>query len=56
MAKCPNCGREVAQPYKTWEMTPKKRKASTGKHFPKLKIGLYSCEGCGKRFREATKI
>jgi len=50
MAKCPNCGTEVASPTKSWKVVPKTRKG------PALEVKLFACPKCGKKFREATKI
>jgi len=36
--KCPNCGREVTQPVKEWDLSPK------------VHVKMYEC--CGKKFRE----
>lgn len=47
MAKCPKCGKEVANPTKTWQLAPKGKKALT--------IGLFKCPGCGAYFRAAVK-
>jgi len=47
MAKCPNCGKEVKNPKKTWKMAgrPDKKGKRT-----QLTIGIYEC--CGKSFRQ----
>ncbi|TRO47683.1 chorismate-binding protein [Candidatus Bathyarchaeota archaeon] len=47
MVKCPNCGKEVANPKKTWKMAGRPDK--NGKR-TQLTIGLYEC--CGKSFRQ----
>jgi hypothetical protein len=47
MAKCPNCGKEVTTPKKTWKMAG--RPDRNGKR-TQLTIGLYEC--CGKSFRQ----
>ena len=47
MAKCPNCGKEVKNPKKTWKMAGKPDKK--GKR-TQLTIALYEC--CDKTFRE----
>lgn len=49
MAKCPNCGTEVATPVKSWKVVPKSRKG------PALEVKLFACK-CGKKFREAKKL
>ena len=45
MAKCPKCGKEVANPSKTWIM-PSGRPDKSGKTM-ELTIGLYRCPSCG---------
>jgi hypothetical protein len=47
MVKCPNCGKEVKNPKKTWKMAGRPDKS--GKR-TQLTIGLYDC--CGKSFRQ----
>jgi hypothetical protein len=47
MAKCPSCGKEVANAKKTWKMAGKPDKK--GKR-TQLTIGLYEC--CDKSFRK----
>jgi hypothetical protein len=47
MAKCPNCGKEVTTPKKTWKMAG--RPDRNGKR-TQLTISLYKC--CGKSFRQ----
>ncbi len=47
--KCPDCGAEVAEPYKTWELVapfPDKKMRITI-----TVMGMYQCPSCGKRFR-----
>jgi len=46
MAKCPKCGKEVANPRKTWKMAG--RPDRNGKR-TELTIGLF--DHCGKTFR-----
>ena len=46
MAKCPKCGKEVANPRKTWKMAGRPDKS--GKR-TELTIGLF--DHCGKTFR-----
>lgn len=41
LAKCPNCGAEVAMPSKEWDVSPK------------LHVKQYEC--CGKKFRTYGK-
>ncbi|MFQ5836442.1 MAG: hypothetical protein ACE5HG_01165, partial [Candidatus Bathyarchaeia archaeon] len=43
MAKCPNCGAEVANPRKSWKMAG--RPDRTGKR-TELTIGLFDCPNC----------
>jgi adenine-specific DNA methylase len=50
MVKCPNCGKEVTTPRKTWKMAGKPDKS--GKR-TQLTIGLYDC--CGKTFRKVLE-
>jgi len=50
MVKCPNCGKEVKNPRKTWKMAGKPDKS--GKR-TQLTIGLYDC--CGKTFRQVLE-
>jgi adenine-specific DNA methylase len=50
MVKCPNCGKEVTNPKKTWKMAGKPDKS--GK-LTQLTIGLYDC--CGKTFRHVLE-
>ncbi|NIP67310.1 chorismate-binding protein [Candidatus Bathyarchaeota archaeon] len=52
MAKCSNCGMEVATPRKTWKMAGRPDKM--GKR-TELTIGLFDCPGCGKTFRKVLK-
>jgi uncharacterized protein with PIN domain len=49
MAKCPSCGREVANPKKSWKMAGRPDK--TGKKV-ELTIGLFDCPNCKKPFRK----
>lgn len=44
MAKCPKCGRDVANPRKSWKMAG--RPDRTGKR-TELTIGLFDCPSCG---------
>jgi len=48
MAKCPNCGAEVTDPVKSWDMIGKPDKS--GEMF-KLTMGLYNCICSEKSFR-----
>jgi uncharacterized protein (UPF0212 family) len=48
MAKCKNCGAEVAKPRKSWKMAGRPDKA--GKR-TQLTIGLFDCPSCGKSFK-----
>ncbi len=48
MAKCPSCGREVANPKKSWKLAGRPDK--TGKK-TELTIGLFNCPNCDKSFR-----
>jgi len=48
MAKCKNCGAEVATPRKTWKMAGRPDKA--GKK-TQLTIGLFDCPSCNKSFK-----
>jgi DNA-directed RNA polymerase subunit M/transcription elongation factor TFIIS len=50
MAKCPNCGTDVAVPVKSWKVKPGTRKG------PELQVKLFACPKCGKKFREAKKV
>jgi len=51
MAKCPKCGKEVANPSKTWKMAGRPDKS--GKKV-ELTIGLFRCAACGP-FRVVLK-
>jgi len=44
MAKCPKCGKQVANPRKSWKMAGRPDKA--GKK-TELTIGLFDCPTCG---------
>jgi len=47
--KCPACGTEVAEPYKTWELVapfPDKKMRITV-----TIMGMFQCPNCGRRFR-----
>jgi hypothetical protein len=48
MAKCKNCGAEVAKPRKSWKMAGRPDKA--GKK-TELTIGLFDCPSCNKSFK-----
>jgi len=48
MAKCKNCGAEVASPRKSWKMAGRADKA--GKK-TQLTIGLFDCPSCNKSFK-----
>jgi len=48
MAKCKNCGTEVANPRKSWPMAG--RPDRTGMR-TELTIGLFDCPSCKKAFR-----
>ena len=50
MAKCPNCGKDVDKPRKSWKMAG--RPDRSGKRL-QLEIGLFDCPKCGKTFRKA---
>jgi len=43
---CPKCGAEVPKPMKTWELKGGKSKKT-------VMIGLFECQGCKVKFREA---
>lgn len=42
MAKCPNCGREMVKPEKSWK-------------FSQFDVQAFTCSNCGTRFREYSK-
>ena len=47
--RCPECGTEVQEPYKTWELVapfPDKKMRITV-----TIMGMYECPSCGKKFR-----
>ena len=47
--KCPECGAEVSEPYKTWQLVapfPDKKMRITI-----TVMGMYKCPKCGKKFR-----
>ena len=48
MVECPQCGTEVASPFKTWSMVG--RPSKTGERF-KLTLGLFNCPRCERSFR-----
>ena len=48
MAKCPNCGADVANARKSWKMAGRPDKA--GKR-TELTIGLFDCPSCDKSFK-----
>ena len=48
MARCPKCGSEVANPFKTWSVVSKPGKAAERFRFT---MGLYECPSCGAKFR-----
>ena len=48
MAKCKNCGAEVAKARKQWKMAGRPDKA--GKR-TQLTIGLFDCPSCNKSFK-----
>jgi predicted RNA-binding Zn-ribbon protein involved in translation (DUF1610 family) len=48
MAKCPNCGAEVAEPKKKWTMAGRPDKQ--GKRL-QLEFGLFECPNCKKTFK-----
>ncbi len=48
MAKCKNCGAEVAKERKSWKMAGRPDK--TGKR-TELTIGLFDCPSCNKSFK-----
>jgi len=48
MAKCTNCGAEIANPRKSWKMAGRPDK--TGKR-TELTIGLFDCPNCNKSFK-----
>lgn len=50
MVKCPKCGGEVANPVKTWTISPRKPEEGTQKI-----IGIFECPGCRARFRAAVE-
>jgi septal ring factor EnvC (AmiA/AmiB activator) len=48
LVECPRCGVEVADPVKAWLMT--QRPSRSGEMW-QLKMGLYECLNCKKKFR-----
>jgi uncharacterized protein with PIN domain len=50
LVKCPECGTEITNQPKEWDMHPKNRRG------PALHIKHYACPQCGKKFRLATKL
>ncbi len=47
--RCPECGAEVGEPYKTWQLVapfPDKKMRITI-----TVMGMFQCPQCGKRFR-----
>ncbi len=51
MSVCPKCGTDVTKPIKTWSMVS--RPSKKGEQF-KLKLGLFICPECKKRFRNVV--
>jgi uncharacterized protein (UPF0212 family) len=47
LAKCPKCGAEVPTPIKQWEL-------KGGKAKKVIKIGMFECPSCKKKFRAPT--
>jgi transposase-like protein len=50
LAQCPNCKGDKVVKVKEWSMKPATKKG------PALRVSLYKCEACGKKFRIAVKI
>ncbi|HDI00988.1 MAG TPA: chromatin protein Cren7 [Candidatus Bathyarchaeota archaeon] len=47
--RCPECGTEVGEPYKTWELVapiPDRKMRITI-----TVMGMFQCPNCGKKFR-----
>ena len=51
MSVCPRCGTAVTNPTKTWSMVG--RPSKTGDRF-KLKLGIFVCPECERRFRNVV--
>jgi len=47
LVKCPECGVEVSEPKKSWVIKSSKSKKT-------IKIGLFECPTCRKKFRAAV--
>jgi DNA-directed RNA polymerase subunit RPC12/RpoP len=52
LIECPNCGSEVAGPFKAWSMVGRPSKA--GQRF-KLTLGLFKCPRCERKFRSVLE-
>lgn len=52
MVKCPKCGAEARDPFKTWSMVGKPDKS--GERF-RLTMGMFECPLCGTKFREVAE-
>lgn len=52
MAECPNCGTEVSEPRKTWNMAGRADRQGMK---TQLTIGLFDCPTCKKTFRKVLK-
>ncbi len=52
MIECPECGTEVASPFKSWSMVGRPSKA--GQRF-KLTLGLFKCPRCERKFRSVLE-
>jgi len=52
MVKCPECGREVPEPYVSWIMKPHSKSRS---RVPKVRVSWFSCM-CGHRFRVVESL
>jgi len=48
LVKCPKCGGEVVNPFKTWSVVSKLSKTAER---PNFTVGLYECPNCGAKFR-----
>ncbi|MFW6111164.1 MAG: hypothetical protein ACOC6H_03915 [Thermoproteota archaeon] len=51
-AGCPNCGKKVSEPRKTWKMAGRADKQGMR---TQLTIGLFDCPACKKTFRKVLK-